>query len=310
MLIKPLLEKDAGPHYCEAFNAARGVTYTSQSFEIDHTDVWNSQIGMDPTQFFEILTMDLPGTPALKIVSRDDGLFVLKLTEENGMYSDSRSIMPCSAVLAGHMKVDLKGQGIGKTIFRNYVELGIHLNCTSFTILAGSDNGGYAWAKLGVPMDTIPFSTDVTTLQQRLGEKLSAVKHHVPTDLYLEIMDLMGFEDPHDINRIADIDLVLPVSKRDLFRACANAGQYNRDGAINALEHCEREKKPLTLGRYLLNGTCYNGYLDFFDEDVMRRVEQYVGGFKTFALLDDAPATVPTGSSPHKEVGLVPPGAG
>ena len=286
MLIQPTIEVKTLPAFQHDFSAVSGLSYRSIEFQIGSDDPWNRIIGISPQNFFDILTQDLPGTPKIQVSSNDDEQISIELSEERNIYSDSRSIQH-SEVQAGGMLVSVKGQGVGKTIFRNYVELGTHLRLNGFIVQAGDDNGGYAWAKAGVPLQEEGEVINHNVLRRLLRERLESVKDYLyPVDYY-EALQLIELNSIYDVNAIADLNAI--VSDDVYFDSTDSLDLMDvsdEERRLRALfEFCADNQKDITLGRYLLNGASYRGYLSFDDKVAMPRIEKYVGGFKTIEIV-------------------------
>jgi len=288
MLVLPQTNLASAPVSQNDFKKVAGLIYRSIEFEIDSNDPWNSIIGISPQDFLDVLTKGLPGKPNISVISNDKGQISIEIKEKNNKYFDSRSIQG-SEIQAGAMLVDLKGQGIGKQIFKNYVELGVHLQFYGFIVHAGDDNGAYAWAKAGVPLQEEGILNH-NALRGQLRKRLEAVKQYVRYDDYKEALSLIELKNIYDINAIADLGFVLP---DEFYFDKISELNFGRDGddepkrLRDLFEFCADNKKDVTLGRYLLSGANYRGYLSFFDHIAMPRIEKYVGGFDTIKLVGD-----------------------
>lgn len=171
---------------------------------------------------------------------------------------------------------------------RNYIELGIHLNLHNFLVHAGLENGAYAWARAGVPLDVLNSRSNIRHryLVQELKNKLLILNGYISDDAYQEAITLAELNDPYDINTIANLPCVVPENIIDIMRSTFEDVEDQVSCIEDVQEFCKRHRVDFTLGRYLLNEVSYNGCINFFDPRTMCSLEKYFGGFKTIALTD------------------------
>lgn len=284
MLVQPSIDIDHFPAIQNDFIEAVGIDYCSIDFQIDTDDPWNKHIGISPQDFRDILIQDLPGKPEVHVQSSADGKISIELSEKDSKFYDHRSIHN-NEIQAGVMTVDLKGCNTGKRIFRNYVELGVHLQLYGFIVYAADDNGAYVWAKAGVPLLEESDFACHDDLRKILTERLKAIRDFIDPEVYSKVENLIKLESIYDINAIADLDVV--ISQGIYFRH--TDGDIINDAEEERLRHliefCTDNNKDFTLARYLLNGASCRGYLNFCDDIAMPRIEKYVDGFNTIELI-------------------------
>lgn len=284
MLVQPSIDIDHFPAFQNDFMQAVGIDYCNIDFQINTDDPWNKHVGISPQDFRDILIQDLPGKPEIHIQSLADGKISIELSEKDSKFYDHRSIHH-NEIQAGVMTVDLKGCNTGKRIFRNYVELGVHLQLYGFIVHAADDNGAYVWAKAGVPLQEETDFTNHDELRKILSDRLEAIRDFIDPEIFAEVESLIKLESIYDINAIADLDIT--ISEGIYFRH-ADGDIVNGAEEVrlrHLIEFCTDNDKDFTLARYLLNGASYRGYLNFCDETAMPRIEKYVGGFQTIELI-------------------------
>lgn len=145
--------------------------------------------------------------------------------------------------VVSHIYFDLneaeRKRGLGSRFLRNSVVAYRLQGIRTIRTKAACEAGGYTWARLG-------FIPDLNSWQGITGEiqkRLNAVRTEIPQETAMYVDTLLRSSDPKSIWSIADM-------------------QYHVNG------------KP--LGRFLLAGSCWNGFFGVTRKDCLKRLNRYI----------------------------------
>lgn len=198
---------------------------------------------------------------------------------------------------------NLRGQGLGKAWLKSMVELTLALGGDNLKFRASSENGAYTWGKAGVPMDMAPeYADGRINLSRMVIGRLEAVRPYLSSSEYGKARALSRFIMKDDVNRLAAMDTVVPPDVLDdlrkydssihsrLMEYCAlhlspvKPKLWAASDKIHltaAFESAEKQKKELSLPRFLLSGAAWDACVDFSNAGEMQTIGAYLGGWKT-----------------------------
>lgn len=249
---------------------------------------------LDRAEAAAILGRDLPGAVDVSIDENGAGVFNLAVSavDKNGdvIVSDKRTLnFNDGSAGSGWFVTDeaWQGRGVGRTLMRNEIELAYRCGLRKMNILAGLINGGYSWARFGfLPV----FASQPATLKFKVG----LLKDEVSPAAGAILNSVAALDEKKHLWAVADIDEDIVPALNRIFngkaapqtyaflraeqRTKANAGHWHRLDDMR--QAAVVEGKALPLGRTLLSSHAWDGYMDFSDEEQLRRAAAYSGGFK------------------------------
>lgn len=260
---------------------------------------WNKYIPFSPQTAVEILTGDLPKSTRVYLYDvYPHGQGDLKIgkpyaAELGRCFGDHRSFdLSEGTVESGFMMIgtQLRGRGIGRIMMRNQIEFFHACGARDFKIMAGSNNGGYTWARMGF----LPTGSESPYFNKEIiipfKQKMKALKPFLPRALYREVMGSISFDDPHAIWQIADQRVDIMPHLKPLYDSkghIRNGLKKKQDRlttiARDVFNEASQGGTGLPLGRLLLTGSTWNGVLKMDDPVQMARVGRYVGGWRYIA---------------------------
>ncbi|HTK84631.1 MAG TPA: hypothetical protein VL625_06040 [Patescibacteria group bacterium] len=257
---------------------------------------------MSEAEAMDILRQDLPTDTKVELDIDDDGSGSIRI-KATGAIDETRDFdLVAHRLYPGTMIVTDNGKGLGRHLMRNEIEFFRACGVKRFNIHAGYEAGGYTWARMGF----LPDDKDNDYLKKPVRVRYNAVRPLL-TDKERQLMDgVVKIRRAKDCWAVADAPIDIGPRLRTLFNEAANGNEraearfghlldsidspgYNdkiRDYIIERI----KAGKSLPLGRYLLSGSDWTGYLDFEDNTQMRRAGRYVGGW---ALPPSKPQTSP-----------------
>lgn len=287
-------------HSVRDLDYLRRNDYAHANFE--RLDFWNLNIPLSPQDFYNIMTAGLPARTQVVLsyfagVSLTTNTTISVSAANSSDFDDSRQIdFKRGIISTGNIEVDeaCQGQGIGRRLIANYIELGKALGLNFFEAKAGNLNGAYTWAKFGIYLDMDDkLSANRAGLSATCLDRLDNLEGLIPAALLVKAKSFICLSDPEDITKIADLDFDLfsveqiwdegdnsnPL--KALFKNCVEEEQEKEQCRVRAAaKYCRDKKIPFTLGRYLLAGQSWDGIIDFKNVAQMERVEKYIGGWK------------------------------
>lgn len=303
-MLRPYRVSEDKVSFQHDFKGVAGFGYVTR--HSNPSKLWNNVIPLLPQQFMDVLTQGLPDNPDVTVEGVGYGYKELRvsITGNDDVYYSYCSIdTEYKKIKIEGIRTNLKGQGIGRTILRNYIELSSHLNIDQMELKACLDNGGYFWAKAGIPLKRKGANNNFS-LVNSLGFRLKFLAQEMPQNIYNQTVELLKLNDLHDINAIADLSWVIPSNIIDILQATFE-NVVEEVLRIEENQEFFRERGlKYTLGQYLLNSANYEACLDFSDAQAMQRIEKYVGGFKTIELVRESEID-PASSVPFRANHLV-----
>lgn len=128
---------------------------------------WDEAIGMEPAEFYDLWTRDLPGEITifleltgggqgkLMLTSRDNGKVLFEAERE---FDRPRWTMNLEE--ASVKDVDMRRKGIGKILFDNQLALAEKWGIRKFTVRAGREDGPYYWSRRGAYLADEPHTAE------------------------------------------------------------------------------------------------------------------------------------------------------
>lgn len=254
---------------------------------------WNKYLkGISPKDFYDVMTTGLPdGTQIdLGIASHDLGRLRICVTYKNrDTFRDEREIdFQGQEILPGKMLIDRnhRGQGWGRQLLANYIRIG-RLSGLSYIYARPSlNNGGYTWARAGLYLRT---PIEYTLLKPIIKERLKALEGFIPEKHYKRALRLSELKRPESIADIAalDFDIFEIDAIKDAFESnpyleelrsiFQNVSPKQFAAIRDAAQYCHYKNIPFTLGRCLLAGVEWKGYIKLSDKSQLCRISAYTG---------------------------------
>jgi len=256
----------------------------------DSDAYWEHYTGMPAAQALAILRRDLPPDTRVTITTRTDGTGSIQIYAD-GQIDDSQEFdLQQQRLGHGELLVEDQGKGLGRYVLRNEIELFRACGFPGFNMHAGYEAGGYAWARFGF----LPTNLERATLREPVAQRYELV-HDLLSPNDRALLDRVAkIDKAADIWTLADADTDIGPQLQALRTGDGPAqDQYNRimytiqktghDGikVVGDLRRRLDARQPVYLGRLLLSGTDWAGYLDFSNEAQMERVGRYVSGWST-----------------------------
>jgi len=260
---------------------------------------WSRYTDLALEDAIAILTRDLPEETQVRLRINADGSGWLSM-EAPGQFSDARRFdLSYGETYAGSMTVEKTGNKLGRILFRNEIEFFHAVGIKRVNIHAGWLSGGYTWARFGFLPDFDDNEDFDALTRKEIKRRFKALKPIIPEREYRRLAKAVQLKDPMDMWRIADRRTNMGARLRTVFSEAANdAGKKIRGDLKRAFNHSSdideytseqlelllkmaNEKRPVPLGRVLLAGTDWEGYLDLEDPRQMARAGRYVGGWQS-----------------------------
>lgn len=273
-------------------------------------DLWERFIPYTPAQIYGLFTAGY-GRDDVNVTVRafetrrvefeidhEEGeIFRSKLTLRVG---DDPSILNSKVVV----DPDSQGKGHGRNSMRNWIETAAAFGFPEFSFDAAMSDGGFVWARMGAHLDRNeerqPFYADEERrLAVTLNARLEAARPFIGQANYRKAHALCQIQQPDDLVRLAEMgDIVVPkeaVAEAEeilpLFYSDVLDGM-NRD-CMNTIK---TELKYLSsiffnsgrgtcdyvsLPAFLKKQTVWSAVVDLSNAEQMKRVGDYVGGWRT-----------------------------
>lgn len=252
---------------------------------IKKQDPWKKFIPMPIEEAKRFLKRDLPDSTVVMFDFGKNGTGCLTMIA-SGVFVDKRNFdLKKGIVTEGYMAVDQNQQGknIGRNIMRNEIEFFQMCGVNRFSIQAGAAAGGYTWSRFGF----LPEYGGI--VRDQLRERYRAIRPLLTRDEKNIVQRGLRFKSNADLWKVADTDIDVSDRIKYIFNSSGmdqNSLKYQlveTIGAENISDYCGEGKKA-PVGRILLAGMSWPGYLDFNEKDQMNRAEKYVGGWKSLRL--------------------------
>ena len=263
---------------------------------------WNRHIPLTPRQALKILGRGLPKDTKIEFSALDiDGEgtieFTLNKERKNGrpdnVFHDSRDFnIGDKTLLDGLITVsdDHQEKQYGRKIFRNQIEFFYACGVRKFEVQAASYNGGYTWARFGFLPEDVKDYYFKSNVRDVVADRYKLIRTFLPKDVQVKMDEAVRFKKKEDIWVVADCDTDLMPSLKKAFDKAA------RSKDIPGLTNLQRQElhrelredfedaaskgKSLKVGRFLLTGTHWSASIDMTNEQQMKRISDYTGGFK------------------------------
>lgn len=269
----------------------------SDQTKAEKIKLWNRFIPLTPTKATKILGRDLPDDTVISLRIEDDSTGEIEFYAIDKFNDDGSFDLDNETLDAGLIRVQdgYKGQGIGRTVFRNQIEFFYACGVRKFEVNAALDNGGYTWARVGfLPDDleemredvAIPAKETINVLGSLLkGDEKKLLKKH------------LKFKKRENLWHVADADIDIGPRLKDTFnRASGDAKTLRQRNKAKELvkslkDHFSAElfsymkeratnDQPVMIGRLLLTGTSWSGSIDMDNAKQMKKVGAYTGGWR------------------------------
>ena len=267
------------------------------------------QAGMTPGQAYQVITRDLPGSlttdseSCKSIYVHCTGNLIIKgFHSGNVAFEDYRTFFPDQLNVSCGMMEVFAGQnaGTGRSLMRNQIEFFALLGYKDMTIQASLQNGGYSWARFGFALERLPggkLGISDKSLK-KLQKRIDFLARYDLADMQTvrELTDIVQSPDRYSLNRIA-------AYRTDIFdntQSClanmpdsimAENGldtmMHGVQGIRSLINQVAGRGAGLPIGKLLLTGIDWSGYLDFRDSAQMKFVNDYAGGFRYLKFSDN-----------------------
>jgi len=254
----------------------------------DSDAYWEHYTGMPAAQAVAILRRDMPADTRIAITTKADGTGSIQIYAD-GQIDDSQEFdLQRQRLGHGELTVEDQGKGLGRYVLRNEIELFRACGFPGFNMHAGFEAGGYAWARFGF----LPTNLERATLREPIARRYALVRDLLDSNDRALLDRVAKIEKPADVWTLADADTDIGPQLQALRTGDGPAqDQYNRimyaiqktgyDGikVVGDLRRRLDAGQSVYLGRLLLSGTDWAGYLDFSNQAQMERVGRYIGGW-------------------------------
>lgn len=237
---------------------------------------WERHTGISEEDTVEILAKDLPHGISIHLqFKEDENRGVIRMIDTAGPVEiELRSFnMNTMTAAPGDIKVIDQGQGVGRKILRNELEFFAACGIQKFQIYASSEAGGYVWARFGF----LPSNPKTGELKEDLEWRFGLIEPLLNPDEAKQLKKLIELKKPQDLWQLADMRVNMTPRLGNI--------------ANKTLQQlCDRLELPaiMPLGRLLLTGSNWDGYIDLKNKEQMARVERYVGGWGSFLKKEPA----------------------
>lgn len=246
-------------------------------------ETWVANVPVDPTLSIQILTRDLPVNKLKMSLLPAPGHIDVEISG-NDFKDERRFTMSTSRTGSGNIVVsdEVQQRGIGRILMRNQIEFAHALGLGEFRVTAGSRAGGYAWARMGVTpidMNTNYFNEDT---RQRAIRRFEAVSPLMSPEEKTRAAPLLALRTPEDMRSLIDLDIDLSHRLKQAFSQAASftPDEQMKDILYGVFNERAQAGKKITLGQTVMAGTCWDGKIELNNPVQMRRVGDYVGGWK------------------------------
>lgn len=254
-------------------------------------------VKLSPHLIYQVLQRDLQGDLTAEMAIYEAGeelntfLSIAGHHEDEEIFNDLRDYdVKGQTVKPGNLSVSEKwqGQGIGRTVLRNQIELFALNGARFFEITAGNENGASSWAKM-IPLDEdrLPDFEDELIDTIRLRIDLLESLDVLPLDVISDARDYAMFNASSDLKHLAEMDYDVFEEISSFFDPHNDEITLTRSQAEQVavefgeqIRSASRQGEKLPLSRLLLAGTKWPGKLDLQDPGQMRNVEDYAGSFR------------------------------
>lgn len=264
--------------------------------------LWNKNIPISPRQAAKILTDGLPAESKVEISLDEDGEGSLCFSGPGIDHVIASFDFGRLERYEGSMVVfsDQRGKKIGRTILRNQIEFLHTCGIKKFKVHASLSAGGYMWARFGYLPQNIN-DPDFERVREHVQSSLKALKNLLKEEEYKTLEEYAEFRKKEHMWRVADcrIDMVerlaatfnkasnpklrtkksLQIAKRVGRKLDLSRSEYFQSGIVN--------RQPVFLGRLLLAGTSWKGFINLDNARQMERVGAYVGGWRYIQVAGD-----------------------
>ncbi|NCO03510.1 MAG: hypothetical protein GW903_04900 [Alphaproteobacteria bacterium] len=293
------LQKWGEPSGIEDFVAIPQIKYLSDFTSVQKGSIayWNKWIGFTPAQIASLFRVQFKEGFELAITSIRPGIFNFWLDHPQlGSHTQQYDILNNKVLLSDTLlKQGSQGAMTGRDITMRFIDLDVAFGVRRLKFSAERSVGGYAWAKMGYNLDMSEPEkvSDAKTLSYILTAKLNALEGYIPEDILEKALHFANLNAPDDLYHLAnmDFDLTGRLGEQDLEfihnQMVEGLGHMFKDAAEMASKrlHTIREgmifsknnKKPYTLGKFLLLGESWDAVIDYDDDIQMSRIIKYGG---------------------------------
>jgi hypothetical protein len=218
---------------------------------------WNKWVQEDPELICEVLSSGLAQELPLYITSRigSDGVLNLYLKIRNldfDVIGRMERMVRFNDHEVDHASAEIEetyaGRGLGSLLIRNLFALYLRWEIRSVYLAAGGTVGGYVWAVMGWQ----PMKECWGSLKRDIRRRYEEHAEQMLPPERATIERVLGSDDPRTVWRLTDLDRVI----------VSSAGW------------------PLTIGKVLLLGLCWEGFInlgdEFEDQSGMNRLRYYL----------------------------------
>lgn len=269
----------------DMFGACAAERAVASPFFCRDEKSWARQVRIPPGLAESILQRDLPANFEYRIMlSGTEGWLFL----DGGNCSDSRKfdlatgiVQPGDLVIHG----DTQYQGLGRRIMRNQIEFFHAIGMKTLSINASREAGGYSWPRMGF-LPEMPLNPESVHDMER---RYALIEPFLTAGERPAALPLPPRE-AQDLWVIADQSVDIAARLPDFFKVAAGSfsgGDKETSNTIEALlGRRVRQRRPVTLGQYLLAGTSYPAFLDLDNAAQMKRAGAYAGGWRYIGFAD------------------------
>lgn len=273
----------------------------------DRLEIWNRFIPLSPKDAEKILLRGLPKGVSVKLWIDSDGDGDICFSGPDIKEADCHFSFKKAERGSGSTSIHPRAQskGLGRKIIRNEIEFLKACGIKKFSVFAASEAGGYTWARFGY----VPENDSLEFIRKKVNRSYNALKDSLNPVERRQIERFIKIKSAKDVHKLADTEIDLSSRLAEMFNAVNNDNitlterkRYKRiletletsldiEGRIyidsgagvdkSALtDDPKTPQHPVKLGRLLLAGLTWRGTLNLNSAPQMRRVDEYVGGFK------------------------------
>ncbi len=280
----------------------------------DILDIWNDNIDYSPSDIESIFEKAFQLGLVLEIrCLRGIFRFTLKYPNEENAYIQREEYSLDETWIHGSSLVvprEFRALGHGKDFSLMFIELAMLLGKKGCEFTSELENGGYVWARMGYYLNNNSARNveDNKFLSEMLIAKLIVLKPLLPLDVYNKAITFRKLCNKDDLYKLANIDFDLSkVISQDDFSADGFLRQSLSDvfkdrtqwpddeiedranklceAMQETISFCQQNKKTLNIGRLLLARERWHAQSDFTDDNQMKLISDYAGGFRNFEFL-------------------------
>lgn len=329
--LRTILSKNKGALSPDHFAVIEGLKISGERgvdlLPREKPPLWSARIPYHPRDIHALLTMGYDVPVALDFqMSGKRALIKFYQGTRQAYFGEIDYIFDGDEPYAYMSKInlaeDMRGKGMGKNFIRNLIEFDIAMGGRALRFMAGYDNGGYSWARMGAQFNMDPYyaqsrkeASEIVIGRlniaapylapeiYRAASKLAAFKgqndaaniakdfSHVMIDLslappFLEYKDLLHFPDQGLIQRIYTHYKPIEASPvKHIQRVVLEANTIR-----HAFEWASAQGQPgLSLPRLLLTRTVWPATVDYKNKKRMNDIGNYLGGWKTIGPTQGQP---------------------